>query len=47
MSRASRIGQSIQEDFSTWQQRSLSGYDVLYLFVDGMYVKLHPERDEK
>jgi putative transposase len=44
---ASRIGQSIQEDFSVWQQRSLSGYDVLYLFVDGMYVKLHRDRDEK
>jgi putative transposase len=44
---ASRIGQSIQEDFGTWQQRSLGGYDVLYLFVDGMYVKLHPERQEK
>lgn len=44
---ASRIGQSIQKDFATWQQRSLSGYDLLYLFVDGMYVKLHPDRDEK
>lgn len=44
---ASRIGQTIQEDFAVWQQRSLSGYDLLYVFVDGMYVKLHPERDEK
>lgn len=44
---ASRIGQTIQEDFATWQQRSLSGYDLLYLFVDGMYVKLHVDRDEK
>lgn len=44
---ASRIGQSIQEDFAIWQQRSLSGYDVLYFFVDGMYVKLHPAREEK
>jgi transposase-like protein len=44
---ASRIGQTLQEDFQTWQQRSLSGYDVLYLFVDGMYVKLHGDRDEK
>jgi putative transposase len=44
---ASRIGQTIQEDFQTWQERSLSGYDVLYLFVDGMYVKLHRDRDEK
>jgi transposase-like protein len=44
---ASRIGQSIQEDFATWQTRVLSGYDVLYLFVDGMYVKLHADREEK
>ena len=44
---ASRIGQTIQEDFGTWQQRSLTGYDVLYLFIDGMYVKLHRDRDEK
>lgn len=44
---ASRIGQSIQEDFGVWQQRSLAGYDLLYLFVDGMYVKLHRDRDEK
>lgn len=44
---ASRIGQTIQEDFSTWQQRALAAYDLLYLFVDGMYVKLHPDRDEK
>lgn len=44
---ASRIGQTIQEDFQTWQQRSLSGYDVLYLYVDGMYVKLHADREEK
>lgn len=44
---ASRIGRSIQEDFGVWRQRSLAGYDLLYLFVDGMYVKLHPDRPEK
>jgi len=44
---ASRIGQTIQQDFETWQSRSLGGYDLLYLFVDGMYVKLHADRDEK
>ena len=27
--------------------RSLAGYDVLYFFVDGMYLKLSPERKEK
>jgi len=44
---ASRIGQTIQQDFEAWQSRSLSVYDVLYLFVDGMYVKLHADRSEK
>jgi len=44
---ASRIGQTIREDFGVWQSRSLAGYDPLYVFVDGMYVKLHPDRDEK
>lgn len=44
---ASRIGQTIHEDFAAWQTRSLAGYDVLYFFVDGMYLKLSPERDEK
>jgi putative transposase len=44
---ASRIGQTIREDFEKWQARSLSGYDLLYFFVDGMYLKLSPEREEK
>jgi putative transposase len=44
---ASRIGQTIYEDFAAWQSRSLAGHEVLYLFVDGMYLKLAPEREEK
>ena len=44
---ASRIGQKIGEDFDTWRTRSLAGYDVLYLFVDGMHLKLHPESTTK
>jgi len=44
---ASRIGQTIHQDFQAWQTRSLAGYELLYLFVEGMYLKLHPERDEK
>lgn len=44
---ASRVAQSIREDFEAWRTRSLSGYDVLYLFVDGMRLKLHPDREEK
>ena len=44
---ASRIGQKIGEDFDAWRTRSLAGYDVLYLFVDGMHLKLHPESATK
>ena len=44
---ASRIGQQIREDFAAWRTRSLAEYDVLYLFVDGMHLKLHPDRAEK
>jgi transposase-like protein len=44
---ASRISRTIREDFTVWQARSLAGYDVVYLFVDGMYLKLSPEREEK
>jgi transposase-like protein len=44
---ASRIGQKIGEDFDAWRTRSLAGYDVLYLFVDGMHLKLHPESTTK
>lgn len=44
---ASRVSQQIYEDFEAWRTRSLSGIDLLYLFVDGMHLKLDPERDEK
>jgi len=43
---ASRVAQQIHEDFTAWRTRSLAGYDVLYLFVDGMHLKLAPERKE-
>jgi transposase-like protein len=44
---ASRVAQSIRVDFEAWRSRSLSGQEVLYLFVDGMYLKLHPDQPEK
>lgn len=44
---ASRVAQTIRTDFEAWRTRSLAGYDVLYLFVDGMHLKLHPDRSEK
>lgn len=43
----SRVSQAIAQDFDAWRRRSLAGYDVLYLFVDGMHLKLHPDRSEK
>jgi putative transposase len=44
---ASRVSQTIHADFEAWRTRSLSGYEVLYLFVDGMHLKLAPDRDQK
>jgi transposase-like protein len=44
---ASRVAQAIREDFDAWRTRSLALYDVLYFFVDGMYLKLHPDQPEK
>jgi len=44
---ASRIGQTIGKDFDQWRHRSLAGYEVLYLFVDGMHLKLHPDSTTK
>jgi len=43
---ASRVAQTIRQDFEAWRTRSLSAYDVLYLFVDGMHLKLAPDRKE-
>jgi putative transposase len=43
---ASRVAQQIHEDFAAWRTRPLAGYEVLYLFVDGMHLKLDPERQE-
>ena len=44
---ACRVAQTLREDFEAWRSRSLSLYNVLYLFVDGMYLKLHPDQPEK
>ena len=42
-----RIGQTIAADFEAWRTRRLSGHEVLYLFVDGMHLKLSPDRAKK
>ena len=33
----------LRADFERWQERDLSGQQVLYLFLDGIYLKLRPE----
>lgn len=37
------ICQELRPQFRAWQQRDLSKLDVLYLFLDGVYLKLRPE----
>ena len=44
---ASRVAQTLREEFEAWRTRSLALQEVLYVFVDGMYLKLHPDQPEK
>jgi putative transposase len=37
------VCQELRPQFRSWQQRDLSKLDVLYLFLDGVYLKLRPE----
>jgi len=37
----------IEEDFKKWRSRDLSNLDILYLFVDGIYIALRQGTDEK
>ncbi len=37
------ICRSLRGDFERWQDRDLSGYRLLYLFLDGIYLRLHPD----
>lgn len=36
-SAASRMSESLYEEYERWSERDLSGYDVVYLFADGVY----------
>ena len=36
-SEASRMSESLYEEYERWTARDLSGYDVVYLFADGVY----------
>jgi len=37
------VCRSLRVDFETWQDRDLSKQKVVYLFLDGIYMKLRPE----
>ncbi len=40
-SSVSRANKTLHEAFGKWRRRDLSGEDVLYLFLDGVYLKMH------
>ena len=37
------VCRGLRSDFDGWQERDLSSYRILYLFLDGIYLKLRPE----
>jgi len=37
------VCKSLRVDFQKWQERDLSQHRILYLFLDGIYLKLRPE----
>ncbi len=39
----SRILEDTRERYRRWCRRRLDGHDVVYLFCDGLYLKLHPD----
>jgi putative transposase len=41
-----RLKEKWQEEWSAWRQRSLAGLEVVYLWVDGVYVKAGLEKDK-
>ena len=42
-STVSQLCRSLQQDFARWQQRDLSEHQIIYLFCDGIYLKLRAE----
>jgi len=45
-SNVSQLCRQLSQDFERWQNRDLSEHKILYLFCDGIYVRLRPE-DER
>jgi putative transposase len=42
-STVSRICEDTRERYRRWCRRRLDGHDLVYLFLDGIYLKLHPD----
>ena len=40
-SSVSRANETLKESFSAWRKRDLSAEEVVYLFLDGVYLKMH------
>lgn len=43
----SRANQALKASFEGWRQRDLSGEDILYLFLDGIYLGVRTDSKEK
>ncbi len=43
----SKLSQKIHSDFDQWRKRDLSGYKILYLFLDAHYLALRQGTDKK
>jgi transposase-like protein len=41
------VCRSLRVDFERWQERDLSEYRLMYLFIDGIYLRLRPEDKSK
>jgi len=46
-SSVSRITHRLQQDFDAWRKRDLSGFRILYLFLDAVYLPLRQGTREK
>jgi transposase-like protein len=45
-STVSELCGQIKKDFARWQDRDLSEHKILYLFCDGIYLRLRPEEEK-
>lgn len=41
------VCRSLRVDFERWQERDLSAHRLMYLFIDGIYLRLRPEDKSK